>query len=217
MAARPCCPRGITMALYFVIFGNLIGQPAIWRDGRLLPIFDYYSAGLIHMSVITKQLFPTWVFEFLSAPKFQRSIEELMVAPVSPHVILPRLHLFGGVAAGWRGSDRHADVAVLHPVAGPASGPYRFGRCVFFNLAGVRLGWFLFNCGLAKTSTISPSSLPLLTPSDLPGGVFLLNQHLLPEFWRKVSIDQPGYWHMSMPSATAFWCFGYPDPVRGDI
>src|SRR5690606_10896338 len=77
-------PPGITMALYFVIFGNLIGRRIGEMDG--FAYIDYIVPGLIMMSVITNS-YSNVVSSFFST-KFQRSIEELMVAPVSPHVIL---------------------------------------------------------------------------------------------------------------------------------
>src|SRR5690606_208730 len=58
---------------------------------------DYIVPGLIMMAVITNS-YSNVVSSFFST-KFQRSIEELRVAPVSPHVILLGYTL-GGVARG---------------------------------------------------------------------------------------------------------------------
>ena len=77
-------PPGITMALYFVIFGNLIGRQIGDMDG--FSYMDYIVPGLIMMSVITNA-YSNVVSSFFSS-KFQRSVEELLVSPVSPHVIL---------------------------------------------------------------------------------------------------------------------------------
>ena len=88
-------PPGITMALYFVIFGNLIGSRIGTMDGYAY--IDYIVPGLIMMAVITNS-YSNVVSSFFST-KFQRSIEELMVAPVSPHTILLG-YVFGGVARG---------------------------------------------------------------------------------------------------------------------
>ena len=77
-------PPAITMSLYFVIFGNIVGS----RVGQMggFDYMQYIVPGLIMMSVITNS-YSNVVSSFYSA-KFQRSIEELMVSPVPPHIIL---------------------------------------------------------------------------------------------------------------------------------
>ena len=88
-------PPAITMTLYFVIFGNLIGA----RIGEMGG-FDYMAfivPGLIMMSVITNS-YANVVSSFFSM-KFQRSIEELLVSPVPNWVILMG-YVAGGVARG---------------------------------------------------------------------------------------------------------------------
>ena len=88
-------PPAITMVLYFVIFGNLIGS----RVGEMggFSYMEYIVPGLIMMSVITNS-YANVVSSFFSA-KFQRSIEELLVSPMSPHVILIG-YVTGGVLRG---------------------------------------------------------------------------------------------------------------------
>ena len=88
-------PPAITMVLYFVIFGNLIGS----RIGEMggFSYMQYIVPGLIMMSVITNA-YSNVVSSFFSA-KFQRSVEELLVSPVSPHTILTGFVL-GGVMRG---------------------------------------------------------------------------------------------------------------------
>src|SRR5690606_31552364 len=88
-------PPAITMVLYFVIFGTLIGS----RIGDMggFSYMDYIVPGLIMMSVITNS-YSNVVASFFSS-QFQRSIEELLVSPVSPHVILLGF-VAGGVVRG---------------------------------------------------------------------------------------------------------------------
>ena len=77
-------PPVITMSLYFVIFGNLIGS----RIGEMSG-FSYMSfivPGLIMMSVITNS-YSNVASSFFSA-KFQRNVEELLVAPVPNYIII---------------------------------------------------------------------------------------------------------------------------------
>ena len=83
------------MSLYFVIFGNIVGS----RVGQMggFDYMQYIVPGLIMMSVITNS-YSNVVSSFYSA-KFQRSIEELMVSPVPPHIILTG-YVIGGMVRG---------------------------------------------------------------------------------------------------------------------
>jgi len=84
-------PPAITTALYFVIFGNLIGSQVSDIDGY--KYMDYIVPGLILMAVITNS-YGNVVSSFYSA-KFQKSIEELLVSP-TPNALI----LIGYVSAG---------------------------------------------------------------------------------------------------------------------
>ena len=89
-------PPVITMSLYFVIFGNLIGSRIGEMNG-----FSYMSfivPGLIMMSVITNS-YSNVASSFFSA-KFQRNVEELLVAPVPNYIII--WGYVGGGAASAR-------------------------------------------------------------------------------------------------------------------
>ena len=88
-------PPVITMSLYFIIFGNLIGN----RIGEMggVGYMQFIVPGLIMMSVITNS-YANVSSSFFGA-KFQKSIEELLVAPVPTHVIIAGF-VGGGVARG---------------------------------------------------------------------------------------------------------------------
>ena len=77
-------PPAITIALYFVIFGNLVGR----RVGEMggFQYMEFIVPGLIMMSVIQNS-YSNVVSSFFSQ-RFQRSIEELLVSPVPNYVIL---------------------------------------------------------------------------------------------------------------------------------
>src|SRR6478735_4353969 len=68
-------PPAVTMALYFVIFGSLIGS----RIGDMggFSYMQFVVPGLIMMSVITNA-YSNVVSSFFSA-KFQRNVEEMLV------------------------------------------------------------------------------------------------------------------------------------------
>ena len=71
-------PPAITMTLYFIIFGSLIGS----RIGEMggFTYMEYIVPGLIMMSVITNS-YSNVASSFFSA-KFQHNIEELLVLNV---------------------------------------------------------------------------------------------------------------------------------------
>lgn len=77
-------PPVMTMLLYYMIFGQVIGS----RIGPLegFDYVQYISPGLIMMAVITSA-YHNSSFSFF-AIKFQRVVEELLVAPVSNHIII---------------------------------------------------------------------------------------------------------------------------------
>jgi ABC-2 type transport system permease protein len=88
-------PPAITIALYFLIFGNLIGR----RIGKMngFDYIDFIVPGLIMMAVIQNS-YANVVSSFFSQ-KFQRSIEELLVSPVPNYVILAGF-IAGGMVRG---------------------------------------------------------------------------------------------------------------------
>lgn len=86
-------PPVIAMTLYFIIFGNLIGSQIGAMHG--FSYMQFIVPGLIMMAVITNA-YTNVASSFFSA-KFQRNIEELLVAPVPTHVIIAG-YVGGGVA-----------------------------------------------------------------------------------------------------------------------
>ena len=68
-------PPAVTMSLYFVIFGSLIGPRIGSMEG--LDYIQFMIPGLIMMSVITNS-YNNVVSSFYSV-KFQKSIEELLI------------------------------------------------------------------------------------------------------------------------------------------
>ncbi len=79
-------PPAITMTLYFLIFGKLIGG----RIGEIAPgisYIEYIAPGLIMMSVI-QNAYGNNPRVRSSAPKFQRFVEEMLVSPMPSWTIL---------------------------------------------------------------------------------------------------------------------------------
>ena len=177
-------PPAITVALYYVIFGSLIGS-------RIGPMggFDYMQfvvPGLIMMAVITNS-YANVVSSFFGA-KFQHSIEELLVSPTPNWVILLGFTI-GGVARGLCVglivtvlSLAFTQLHVEHPLLTVL---VVFLTAVLFSMAG------LINAVFANSfDDISIVPTFILTPLTYLGGVFY-SIDLLPPFWRAVSQANP--------------------------
>lgn len=90
-------PPAVTMSLYFVIFGSLIGPRIATEVSAGLNYVQFMIPGLIMMSVITNS-YANVTSSFYSV-KFQRSIEELLVSPMPNWTILLGF-IIGGVVRG---------------------------------------------------------------------------------------------------------------------
>ena len=177
-------PPAITMTLYFIIFGNLIGRRIGTMDG-----FDYMSyiaPGLIMMSVITNS-YGNVVSSFFGA-KFGRHIEEMLVSPMSNAAIVIG-HVAGGVIRGLFVGALVTVVALFftrlnveHPIVTVS---VVLLSSIVFSLAG-----FINALFAKKFDDISIVPTFVLTPLTYLGGVFY-SISLLPEFWQNVSRANP--------------------------
>jgi ABC-2 type transport system permease protein len=177
-------PPAITMTLYFVIFGQLVGS----RIGEMggFSYMQYIVPGLIMMAVITNS-YANVVSSFYSA-KFQRSVEEVLVSPVPNAILLVGMTLGGvarGVAVGlivtllslfFTHLTLHHAFVVVYTVVMTA---------VLFSLGG------FINAVYAKSfDDINIVPTFVLTPLTYLGGVFY-SLELLSPFWQGVSLLNP--------------------------
>lgn len=177
-------PPAITMTLYFIIFGNLIGRRIGPMDGY--DYMAYIAPGLIMMSVITNS-YGNVVSSFFGA-KFARHIEELLVSPLPNQYILFG-YVMGGVVRGLLVGAMvtvialfFTDLDVEHP---------------FITLSIVLLTAIVFSLGglinaifSKKFDDISIVPTFILTPLTYLGGVFY-SIGMLPEVWQNVSKANP--------------------------
>ncbi len=177
-------PPVITTALYFVIFGNLIGPRIGKMDG-----FDYMEfiiPGLIMMAVITNS-YANVVSSFYGS-KFQRHIEEMIISPTPNYIILLG-YVCGGVARGLTVGIAVTVISlVFHPL-NIHSLWVMFSMiiltAILFSLAGLINGVF------AKSfDDISIIPTFVLTPLTYLGGIFY-SISMLPEFWQHLSLANP--------------------------
>ncbi|MCB1729232.1 MAG: ABC transporter permease [Halieaceae bacterium] len=177
-------PSAITMSLYFVIFGSLIGS----RIGDMggFTYMQFVVPGLIMMAIVTNS-YSNVVSSFFGS-KFNNSVEELLVSPTPNYVILMG-YVVGGITRGLF-------VAVVVTLVS-----------LFFTRLHVH-SYFIVVITVLLTSTLFAlagfinavyannfddiSIIPtfVLTPLIYLGGVFY-SMDLLPDFWAGVSRLNP--------------------------
>lgn len=177
-------PPAITMTLYFIIFGNLIGS----RIGEMGGV-DYMSfivPGLIMMSVITNAYGN--VASSFFGNKFQRCIEELMVSPVFPSVILAG-YVVGGVVRGVMVGI----IVTLLSLYFTDLQVHNLPVIIIVTILSAMLfalGGFINAIFATKFDDITIIPTFIITPLTYLGGVFY-SISLLPEFWQDVSMLNP--------------------------
>ena len=177
-------PPAITMALYFIIFGKLIGSQIGDIEG--FRYIDFIVPGLILMSVISNSCANTVSSFYFS--RWNKHIDELLIAPIPNWLILAG-YVAGGVA---RGVIVGVVVTIVASFFSDLS-IHSYGitflvfvlTSVLFSLAG-------FINGVFANSFDDISIIPtfVLTPLTYLGGVFY-SMNLLPEFWQTVSMANP--------------------------
>ena len=177
-------PPAITMTLYFIIFGNLIGKRIGVMDG--FDYMQYIAPGLIMMSVITNS-YGNVVSSFFGA-KFGMHVQEMIVSPMSNTAIVVG-HVAGGVIRGLLVglmvtaiALAFTDLDIKHPLVTLSM---VLLSSIVFALAG-----FLNALFAKKFDDISIIPTFVLTPLTYLGGVFY-SISLLPDFWQNVSLANP--------------------------
>ncbi|MGC1549117.1 MAG: ABC transporter permease [Rhodanobacter sp.] len=195
-------PPAITMTLYFVIFGKLIGS----RIGVIQGGFSYMQyivPGLVMMSIITNS-YGNISSSFFGA-KFQRSVEEMLVSPTPNWVILLG-YVTGAVARGLVVGLLVLLIAlfftslhVVHPLITFLS--VLLGATIF-SLAG-----FVNAVYAKKFDDIALVPTFVLTPLTYLGGVFY-SVNMLAEPWQAISRVNP---ILYMVNAFRFGVLGISD------
>ncbi|RRJ84568.1 ABC transporter permease [Aestuariirhabdus litorea] len=196
-------PPAITMLLYFVIFGSVIGS----RIGEMggFSYMEYVVPGLIMMSVITNS-YGNVASSFYSN-KFQRSVEEILVSPVPDYLMLAGF-VCGGVIRGLLVGS----IVTLLSLTFTSLPMHSVGvtilavvmTAVLFSLGG-------FINALYANSFDDISIIPtfVLTPLTYLGGVFY-SINVLPDFWAGLSHLNP---ILYMVNTFRYGILGYSDGV----
>ncbi|HJP37549.1 MAG TPA: ABC transporter permease [Gammaproteobacteria bacterium] len=177
-------PPVITMSLYFIIFGNLIGRRIGQMDG--FDYMQYIAPGLIMMSVIQNS-YGNVVSSFFGA-KFQKHLEEMLVSPMPTYAIIIG-HVAGGVFRGLMVGSIVTVIALFFTKLQIAN--------IFVTISIVILTAIVFALGglinailARKFDDISIIPAFVLAPLTYLGGIFY-SISLLPEFAQKLSLFNP--------------------------
>jgi ABC-2 type transport system permease protein len=177
-------PAAVTMTLFLLIFGQLIGPRVGAIDG--VDYIRYIIPGLILMTVITNA-YSNVALAFFGA-KLQRNIDELLVSPM-PNALIALGFVAGGVLRGLMAGIITTAIAVaftgftVHNLAITLA--VLLLTATLFSIAGLING--VFAKSFDDTSVISTF---ILTPLTYLGGVFY-SVSMLPEFWRQLSLANP--------------------------
>ena len=177
-------PPVITTSLYFVIFGKMIGG----RIGDMggFSYMEFIVPGLIMMSAITSSY--ANVSSSFFSQKFQKNIEELLVAPVPTHIIIWGF-VIGGLGRSFLVGTLVTIISLLFVPLNVVSWPIviitLLMTAILFSLAG------LIN-GIFAQSYDDVSIVPtfVLQPLTYLGGVFY-SISMLPPLWQGVSKVNP--------------------------
>ena len=177
-------PPVITTALYFVIFGPVLGDRIGVMAG--FTYLQYVTPGLIMMAIITNS-YQNTSSSFFGA-KFQHHVEEMLVSPMS-HATILLGYTVGGALRGLvvgaivTGTSLFFADLRIHSVA--ITTLVAVLTAVSFSLAG------FVNAMIARTfDDVAIVPTFVLTPLTMLGGVFY-SVSLLPDFWEKVSYANP--------------------------
>jgi ABC-2 type transport system permease protein len=177
-------PPMITTALYFIIFGQLIGAQIGPMEG--FRYIDYIVPGLILMAVITNS-YANVVSSFYGS-KFQHNIEELLVSPVPNYLILAGF-IGGGLARGLSVGIAVTAVSLFFSHLHMHSILVTFSVIVLTAIL-FSLGGFINGVFAKSFDDISIVPTFVLTPLTYLGGIFY-SINMLPPFWQKLSLINP--------------------------
>jgi ABC-2 type transport system permease protein len=177
-------PPIITMSLYFIIFGNLIGR----RIGEMggFDYMEYIAPGLIMMSVITNS-YGNVVSSFFGA-KFQRHLEEMLVAPMPTWAIILG-YVTGGVVRGLIVGTVVALIALFFTKVQIANLLITVSVLILTSIV-FALGGLINAIFARKFDDISIIPAFVLAPLTYLGGIFY-SISLLPPFAQKLSLLNP--------------------------
>lgn len=177
-------PPAITMTLYFLIFGKLIGS----QIGSIhnYTYMQYIVPGITMMSIMTNAYSNT-ASSFFGA-KFSKSIEEMLVSSM-PNVLMLLGYSLGGALRGLIVGIIVLAIAMVFTHI-PIVHPWIVFSMAVLSSMVFSLGGLLNGIFAKKFDDVSFIPTFILTPLTYLGGVFYSIQQL-PPFWRSLSLFNP--------------------------
>lgn len=177
-------PPAITTALYFIIFGKLIGSQI--HDIHGYSYIQYLVPGLTMMAIMNNAYSNTSSSFFIT--KFNHSVEEMMVSSMPSYVILLGF-MIGGALRGIIVGLIVILISLLFTSI-PIQHPWIVSFMAILSALVFSLGGFLNALFAKKFDDVSFIPTFVLTPLTYLGGVFFsLNQ--LPPMFRTLSVMNP--------------------------
>lgn len=183
-------PSVITMSLYFMIFGSIMGSRIGDMNG--VPYIQYIVPGLVMMAIINSAYINVAFSFYLS--RFQHNIEEILTAPMSNSIILAG-YVGGGMIRGLLVGVLVLIVSLLFTNLNIYS--WSFTLVISILTAGLLALGGLVNGIFAKNfDGLSIVPMFVLTPLTYLGGVFY-SVDLLPPMWRTLTYFNPIFYMVS--------------------
>lgn len=180
-------PSVMTSVLYFLVFGTVLGSRI--GDMQGVDYMTFVVPGLVMLSIVTSAYANT-SFTFFTSKFFARSIDEILVSPTPPWLLIVGF-IGGGVVRGFLTgtlvllvslffTDISLSIASVLIIAG-----FAFLTALVFALAGLVNGIYAKSMdGISIVPTF------VLTPLVYLGGVFY-SIHTLPEWWQTLTYANP--------------------------
>ncbi len=194
-------PPVITQTLYFLIFGTLIGSQIADIGG--VSYMAFIVPGLVMMGVINSA-FSNVVSSFFGA-KFQRNLEEMLVSPMPPWVMIAGF-VTGGILRGLLVG------IIIFLVSAIFTAPtvHNLGMILIFIILTstvFSLGGLINGIFAKKFDDVGFFTTFILTPLMYLGGVFYSIKDL-PIFWQNLSKINP---ILYMIDGFRYGFYGYSD------
>lgn len=178
-------PSAVTAVLYFVVFGSVLGARIGSMEGY--SYIQFVVPGLVMLSVLTNA-FSNVATTFFTSKFFARNIDELLVSPTPPGVIIAGF-IAGGIIRGVAVGVIVLLVALFFALPVVA---HLWVVALFLVLSSLvaSLGGLINGIYAKNFDGIMIIPTFVLTPLVYLGGVFYSVQ-ALPDWWRGVTYANP--------------------------
>jgi len=181
-------PSVVTSVLYFAVFGSILGS----RIGELngVPYMLFIVPGLVMLAVITNA-YTDVAHTFFAAKFFSRNIDEILVSPTPPSIIIAG-YIASGVTRGMLVGGLVLSVSLFFALPTVA---HPFVVLLFLLLSSLVFALAGLVNGIYAKNFDSISIVPtfVLTPLIYLGGVFYSISNL-PQLWQTVSLANPVFY-----------------------